>query len=305
MPSLPQCTSGRSWYQRLSNVGFDYGTSFQELSNVRSDGVTHHATASSTIKTDSGLIVGESKYFLHPASIDIPIQLIMVAIYAGKLNDVSCGMTVSTSREISIWIPTAEQLQKGVAKAHAWTTSQGQRVFLANSQLAADDGQLIVDIVDMRCTSYEAAVPANALEVQEQYPYMKMEWKEDIDHFRFPEASADSKVSVKHFVDLLIHKKSTLRILNIDSQIVPDIFEQHPNTSITSISKGDINRQLREDTTIYDLVLSSEVNLNFRSIWTLFDTKQMALDQSSDLKKLSSLLVKGGYLLISETTQSM
>jgi len=259
MPALPQCTSGNSWYRRFSSVGFDYGTSFQGLSNVRSDGVTHHATANSVIKTNSGLMDGESNYFLHPASIDIPIQLIMVAIYAGKLNDVTCGMTVSTSREISIWIPTEEQLHNGVAKAHAWTTNQGQRVFLANSQLVADDGQLLVDIVDMRCTSYEAAVPANALVEVEQHPYTKMEWKEDIRHFQFPEASSDSKISTTYFLDLLVHKNAALRVLNFNSLIFNSILEQYPGVNITTIGEDKLEQHLTEHTPLYDLLLCSEV----------------------------------------------
>jgi acyl transferase domain-containing protein len=103
VPSMSQRTTGKAWNLALKSVGFDYGPSFQDMEDVRSDGKLFHAAASSEIKTESGTVEGESRFVLHPATIDSCLQLIIVSIYAGKIQNMACGAVPIQVNEVTIW----------------------------------------------------------------------------------------------------------------------------------------------------------------------------------------------------------
>jgi acyl transferase domain-containing protein len=103
VPSFNRRATGKAWNQALKSVGFDYGPSFQDMEDVRSDGKQFHAVASSLVKTESGMVQGESRYVVHPATIDSCLQLIIVSIYAGRIEDVTCGAVPIQVDEVSIW----------------------------------------------------------------------------------------------------------------------------------------------------------------------------------------------------------
>ncbi len=58
-PAMTQRATGKAWNQALKAVGFDYGPSFQDMQDVRTDGKRFHAAASSVVKKTSGLVEGE------------------------------------------------------------------------------------------------------------------------------------------------------------------------------------------------------------------------------------------------------
>jgi acyl transferase domain-containing protein len=75
VPRFPQRASGKAWNQALREVGFDYGPTFQDMDNVRFDGKNYHASCTTNIKQVVDENLGESRYVLHPASIDSTLQL--------------------------------------------------------------------------------------------------------------------------------------------------------------------------------------------------------------------------------------
>ena len=103
VPPMNRKATGKAWNEALRSVGFDYGPSFQDMDDVRSDGERFHAVASSVVKTESGMVQGESRYVLHPATIDSCLQLIIVSIYAGKMEDMTCGAVPTQVSEVLIW----------------------------------------------------------------------------------------------------------------------------------------------------------------------------------------------------------
>jgi len=263
LPTLTRRASGRSWYQRLHDVGFDYGATFQGMNDVCSDGISYEATAKLTIKQKCGIVEGESRYFLHPACLDACTQLIMVAIYAGRLNDMFCGMTSVSAREITVWPPSVQQSKRSEATAHAWTTKRGQRAFLASSQLVSDDGELLVDIVDMQCVAYEAAVPQKSEDRPKQHMYMQMEWKPDIDQLKSLKGMDSSPLpAVEYLADLLLHKNAKLKILDLDASLSPTTFASHEWIDITIVQKPNETSQLvQEDRNQYRNIKFSQIDI--------------------------------------------
>ncbi|RDW80312.1 lovastatin diketide synthase LovF [Coleophoma cylindrospora] len=180
-PAMTQRATGKAWNQALKAVGFDYGPSFQDMQDVRTDGKRFHAAALSVVKKTSGLVEGESRYVMHPATIDSCLQLIIVSIYAGKMEDMTCGAVPIQVDEVSLWLPTEGQLQSPEATAYAWTDERGVRLTVNGAQLVGSDGQLLLSVENMRCVAYEAAVPQSRGAVLKEQPFMKMDWNIDID----------------------------------------------------------------------------------------------------------------------------
>ncbi|KAK8102439.1 KR domain-containing protein [Apiospora sp. TS-2023a] len=210
-PAMTQRATGKAWNQALKAVGFDYGPSFQDMQDVRTDGRRFHAAASSVVKTASGLVQGESRYALHPATIDSCLQLIIVSIYAGKVEDMTCGAVPIQVDEVSLWLPTETQLENPEAKAYSWTDERGARLTINGTQLVANDGQLLLSVEGMRCVSYEAAVPQSRSAALPDQPFTKMDWNVDIDTL-----TSESPLNAVGLVDLVAMaawKKPGIRVL--------------------------------------------------------------------------------------------
>ncbi|MCJ1284085.1 hypothetical protein MMC26_003416 [Xylographa opegraphella] len=310
-PILPLCTSARSWTQRFQEVGFDYGGTFQDMINVRSDGKTYAATADSVVKQECGIIEDESRYALHPGCIDSLVHLIIPAIYAGKLNDVTCGMVSTGFAEVTIWNPTSNQLSNPHAKSYAWTPKHGARTFLANAQLVGSDGQLVADFVGVRCASYEAAVPLSTSKIIKPQPYTRMEWKADIDHLESPkEVSIFSRPDVGSLVSLLVHKNAALRILDIGGKQTPAIVANQKSINLTATADSE-NAMLNLKQSLPELeslkfaqfvtdALVREGNI-FDSPFDLVISTGLLPGQIVALRNIRRLLAPGGRLLLAES----
>lgn len=155
------------------------------------------AVASSVVKKTSDLIEGKSRYVLHPSTIDSCLQLTIVSIYAGKMEDMTCGSVPVQVDEVSLWYvfidtltssrtytrhtnklrfrpPTKAQLENPKANAYPWTEERGVRLTINETQLVGSDGQLLLSLEGMRCVAYEAAVPQIRGTVLKEQPFMKM-----------------------------------------------------------------------------------------------------------------------------------
>lgn len=119
VPNLPQRASGKLWNQALKKVGFNYGPTFQDMDNITFDGISYCAQATTNIKTS--VMKDESRHVLHPAILDSCLQLMIVAIWAGRASAMKFGAVPVTAEEIVVWKPTQAQLDgSSSAKAFSW-----------------------------------------------------------------------------------------------------------------------------------------------------------------------------------------
>lgn len=112
-------------------------------------------TATVPIRRESGTMKGESPYALHPSSIDNCLQVALMSIYSGMVNNVNTGYVPVKIKEVTIHVPKTET---AVGKAFARTTLKGVRSAMCSVQLVAD-GHVLLDIDDMRAIAYDNAVP--------------------------------------------------------------------------------------------------------------------------------------------------
>ena len=89
---LTQRVPGKRWYNAFNRVGFEYGPAFQPLTEIRTNGKDHEAAANVNVATESGVMDGESRYTLHPSTIDACLQLIIISINAGLHTEMACGV---------------------------------------------------------------------------------------------------------------------------------------------------------------------------------------------------------------------
>lgn len=304
IPNMPQRATGKSWNQRLREVGFDYGGTFQDMADVRSDGKNYAAACKTMIKSESGIMEGESRYVLHPGAVDSCLQLLIVAIYAGRLNDMNCGAVPIQVDEVAIWTPTSHQLEVESAEAYSWVDQRGIRSFVGSSQLVSSDGEVLMEILDMRCTAYEAAVPLKSEEPMKPQPYGEMVWKHDIDSLN--SSNIPTNLNVEQLIELAIHKNPALKLIEIDSAHTAGVVPKSDLLSYTATAKTDeAVEQLNAATQghkaveILKLDMSSDAigQDKLRNFFDLVVAPVEPLDPAT-LNNLQGLLVPGGRAIL-------
>ncbi|KAJ2995621.1 hypothetical protein NUW58_g1225 [Xylaria curta] len=252
VPQFNQRASGKSWNQALRNVGFDYGPTFQDMDDIRFDGKTYAAVSKTSLRTTVDGISGESRHILHPACVDSCLQLLIVSIYAGRTSAMHCGAVPIQVDEVSIWVPTAEQLANAEAQAFSWIDKRGVRSFVGSNQLVASDGKVVMEITDMRCSLYEAAVPQRDSEPTKPRTYGHMTWKRDLDDII---ATPNADISVVEFLELAEFKQPGLRMLDLVGSYAERVVARAPDVNIVLPTKEGDGKQGPMKKHSFDLVI--------------------------------------------------
>ena len=95
--------------------------------------------------------------------------------------------------------------------AVAWTDELSARYFNTHTQLMTESGNKVMDVKNLRCVAYEAAIPQHPSEVMERKPYVGISWKPDIHTLTalqlrqaYPEIQSESGL-LRKLVELLNH----------------------------------------------------------------------------------------------------
>ena len=310
LPNLPQRATGKNWNQGLRKVGFDYGSSFQDMEDIQFDGRHYHAACRTNIKQISGLIVDESKHVIHPSTVDSCLQLIIVSIYAGKLKEMTSSAVPLQAEEVVVLRPTMEQLKNPIANAFSWTDERGLRSFRSGSQLVGSDGQVMMYITNMRSVAYEAAVPQQIEEPIESQPFSELVWRHDID--TLSSEFMPKSLSITSLVDLFIHKDPDLDILEIGSgEIAQKVLPNWKYLSYT-VSTSPDDQEVLSRLQIFKGFHEEDLDL------TSSPEEQGAVDKTYDLvialksentseilKRLRTLLKPGGTIICSQLDEKL
>jgi NADPH:quinone reductase-like Zn-dependent oxidoreductase len=255
LAKLTQRVPGKRWYDAFNRVGFEYGPSFQPLGSIRTDSKYHHAAADVRLETECGLMTGESRYLLHPATIDGCLQLIIISINAGLHKEMQHGVVPIGIEELSIW-PSSVETNGSVGHAVAWTDELDGRHFNTHTKLSSAAGQVVLDVKSLRCVSYEAAVPQSIRAPRPREPYMETVWKPDVASLTAEQAiqaypsiqSEEDSVAV--VVELIQHKKQVSRVLlvgQVDSKTLAAVVGKV--TAATELILADTSMERLESIT--------------------------------------------------------
>lgn len=251
---LTQRVPGKRWYDAFNRVGFEYGPSFQPLSNIRTNSKYHHAAADVQVKTESDLMVGESRYILHPSTIDGCLQLIIISINSGLHKEMQYGVVPIKIEELSMWHPS--QKAKTAGKAVAWTDELDGRYFNTHTKLTTETGEMVLDVKGLRCVSYEAAVPQTNTPSRDREPYMETVWRPDITGLTteqavqaYPSIQSEED-SIAAVVELMQHKKhvaSATVLAQVDDKTLKAVSKKV--SASTKLTVADVSNEHLERVT--------------------------------------------------------
>ncbi|KAI3326287.1 ketoacyl-synt-domain-containing protein [Xylariaceae sp. AK1471] len=251
--ALTQRVSGKRWYEAFHRVGFNYTKTFQQLLEARSDKSLHHAAGNVVVTQKSGLMIDESRYMLHPSTIDACLQLIIISVHAGKHKEMAWGVVPTHIEKFSLVFPQGEPESTG--HAVAWTDKSDGRHFKTHTCLKDSTGTLVMDIQGLTCTAYEAVLPPDLLVPSEAEPFSVTTWKPDIETI-----SPDSVLRtdcLTDLVELVCHKqpiKSTLICGSPSSSVVRSTLEILPKSCSVTVGFSGEQQISPIDETLQDRI---------------------------------------------------
>lgn len=235
--SLNQQASGKEWNQALRSVGFDYGPAFADMTDIGFNGRDYICTCKTQVKQKSGNVVGESRYVLHPGTVDSCLQLMIASIYAGRTKAMAAAIAPIQVDEVCIWKPTEEQI--GDAFATAWVDDRGIRSFVCGNELVSNNGEVLMQMSNMRGTLYEAAVPQSSSGALKPMPYSETVWKEDFQSLTKIEGA-------EALAELVTFKSPGIKVLDVGGKHAVTLLQTVPELKYTAISESSAPEGLIE-----------------------------------------------------------
>lgn len=192
----------------------------------------------------------ESRYLIHPSTVDACFQLIIISVHAGSHKDMPWGVVPTHIEDMTIF-PAGDNCGSE-ARAVAWTEHVHGRCFNTNTVLTGRGGTPLIQVKNLTCTSYEAAVPASTLaRMTPPAPFSQAIWKPDITQLtpiplkRYLADVSDLPNRELKLLDLIAHNQplnSALLIYTRDSCLerLESVFDFLPKQcSITIALCGD------------------------------------------------------------------
>ncbi|KUI61467.1 Lovastatin diketide synthase LovF [Cytospora mali] len=250
--ALTQRHSGKRWNDSFRRVGFEYGRAFATLDKIRTHGKYHHQAAGSIpIAVESGLMQGESRYMVHPSTVDGLLQLVIIAIHAGLYQEMPWGVIPVRFDEVTIRLPAKAAGTMGQAISWLPEPKEHARRFISNAKLISSEGDVLVDIKGLHTQSYDAALPPLDESALKPMPYTGVVWRPD-PTLNSPSSlvSRGSKAidAVFKLLESLNHKRSLASVLVLDSQGIVEekrLQVTAPMATITAIGVKDASDDIR------------------------------------------------------------
>ena len=196
--------SSSSWYEKFADIGLGYGPTFQGLTDIRARPSENRATATVALHTTEGNVKGgESAYPLHPSTVDNCLQLALIASHAGQVENVRQAFVPVVADEMSLWIPSDTDQAAIAAYGQATGQRRGLRGVYAQTQLFGGSSEMLMDIKNLRCISYDSTYQADTGAARN--PYLRLAWKPDFDSLTNTQARAlfppttDAETLIKTF----------------------------------------------------------------------------------------------------------
>lgn len=182
-PSSPYTASqlhhqvpAKRWYRSFHRVGFKYGPNFQTMTHVRANGKDRIAAAGIRVQTACPSIENESRYMLHPSTIDGCLHVVIASVHKGLHKEMPWGVIPLEIEEMTINFPTLPGDLSTDGQCTAWSTKAWDRYFAGNMELFGDLGKCLMNIENWKLIMYDAAVPSMLTEPGPKEPYRMVTW---------------------------------------------------------------------------------------------------------------------------------
>jgi acyl transferase domain-containing protein/NADPH:quinone reductase-like Zn-dependent oxidoreductase len=175
--------TAHTWYRGFSSVGLNYGAAFNGLSNIRTDPWGNEVVADTKL-LPIDIPADDSRYLLHPGTMDTLLQGLLIAAHHGSLTDLTKSFVPVDWEEVSIYSYEGTTMPAAApADANGRLLAQGKksslRAIYGGIQLFAPDGRVLMDAKNVNCITYSEGLNKNPLE--DRHPYLRVLWKPDIE----------------------------------------------------------------------------------------------------------------------------
>ena len=310
---LHQRTLAKRWYDSFRLVGFEYGPSFQTLKDIRTNGKDRYASAEVHVTDKCGAMWGESRYMLHPSTIDGCLQLLNVSVHSGLHKGMPFGVVPLGAEEISLSFPGLDCFADG--NAAVWTVKTNGRYFNTNIKLIGASGNPLMDIKNMKSVSYDAAIPQWLSDQLPREPYSQVCWRPDVrslsDQHKKTLFASDipREDCIAKMVSLLNHLKPIQNVLMlgiasssltkaIQSSLQPIATMTIGLASEDQADELDVNLSDSRTTSIVLPEKTSEIAESLLAKADIFVIPEHLLCSSDLLEKLDQPAVKGAHLIV-------
>ncbi|KAJ5204653.1 polyketide synthase [Penicillium cinerascens] len=186
---------GKLWYRAFDRVGFHYGSSFQCMENVRANGKDRVAAAEVKVRTESGSINQESRYMLHPSTIDGCLHAVIASVHRGLHKEMAWGVVPLEIEQMTVNFPDQSEMDSQ-GRCLTWTENTRARYFQQNVELFSSQDRCLLRIQNLKLVIYDAAVPATSASPRPKNPYSRISWEEISTAVNSPSDSSISTVVV-------------------------------------------------------------------------------------------------------------
>lgn len=317
LDNLSQRTTGKRWNDTFKRVGFEYGPSFDTLSKIRTHEKYYQAAGNIPLATTTtSAMIDESRYILHPSTVDSLLQLCIISIHAGLYQEMPWGVVPIKFEEVTFISPADNEIN-AVGQAIAWNDVRGDRAryFSTDAQLSTQTGKVLLDIKGLHTVAYEAALPPPSETQLRPMPYAGAVWKPDIS-ISSPKycLSASEKCSpvatALKIMDNLNHKLPMSSVLVVDPSNAFDtevLVRRVPSTTALLLAQHDVSNALADDPRFKRLALPQpSAGLESLDIESQ-DLVVVAapISDENQLTKLRSLLSPEGQAILLVSDQDM
>lgn len=311
--AMTQRVSGKRWYDAFHRVGFNYGKAFNHLQHARTDRAVHHATGDVTICVESNTMDGESRYLVHPSTIDACLQLIIISIHSGRHREMPWGVVPSRIEEVVLLPAQLQGTLEETGHAVAWTDGFEGRKFNTNVRLSGADQKILMDVKNLTCIKYEAALPASDEAVSDAAmgPFSIVSWKPDIVNLRdsdfhrlYPDVSEAGDCLAK-LAELISHHCFLSNVLIVSrttssQKLIDNVLKTlPPSTSITIGIPSEEHKPMPYDNMkgrVTTLVLPEEVQ-TWADATRSGNFNLVLVEKDMDPSNLLPLVTERGWLL--------
>ncbi|KAI4719803.1 ketoacyl-synt-domain-containing protein [Aureobasidium sp. EXF-10727] len=189
---------GRSddiWYAALAKIGLRYGPTFRPLTNIRGT-EKETATAWIDLKPTKDVMIGESRYAVHPATLDACIQLAVIAACKGDIASITKAYLPTTIEHLTIWqnADLPHLPARGLLSSHG--TCHGMRSVYGSSELVTLEGRPLAQMA-VSLLSLEGGFADQKVE-QAREPFTRLVWQPIADQFEDGAGLSHPPDSVDH-----------------------------------------------------------------------------------------------------------
>ncbi|XWW95273.1 hypothetical protein V2A60_003228 [Cordyceps javanica] len=216
------------------------------------------------------------------------------------------GVVPTHIEEVSMAFPDVRDIGPTIGYAKASSDAWGKRRFNANVQLIGNSGKTILDIKNLTCIPYEAALPLSASTPPSLTPFSTSVWKPDLSKMDARQltqflSSEEGMDPLGKLVELAAHRQPIRKVLVLQTPTegnINAVLSQVPSTTVVTIGYySDTNAvpSLAEDVTarISLLPLAADPETWDPSLKDAFDI--VVIDDASP-KKIMPLVSEHGWI---------